>query len=45
MKEEEFDEELIDLETEESYINEEELLDEDEIDAITEAFLRGYKAA
>lgn len=44
MKDAEDTEELIDLE-QESFIDEQELLEEDEIDAITEAFLRGYKAA
>ena len=41
---EEFYEEMIDLE-EQSFIDEEALLEEDEIDAIAEAFFRGYKAA
>ena len=48
MKEADFEEEMIDMidiEEDESFVNEEELLEEDEIDAITEAFLRGYKAA
>ncbi|HIH39608.1 TPA: hypothetical protein HA219_02735 [Candidatus Woesearchaeota archaeon] len=48
MKDADFEEEMIDMidiEEDESFVNEEELLEEDEIDAITEAFLRGYKAA
>lgn len=42
---EDIEEDLIDLENKEMFIDEDELLEEDEIDAITEAFLRGYKAA
>ncbi len=45
MKDVDFEEEMIDLEEEQSFIDEEMLLEEDEIDAIDEAFLRGYKAA
>ncbi|MEK6886396.1 MAG: hypothetical protein AABW88_01045 [Nanoarchaeota archaeon] len=41
---EEFDEGMIDL-IDESFIDEEVLLEEEEINAIDEAFLRGYKAA
>jgi hypothetical protein len=46
MKAIDYEDEMIDIEQDEGfYLNEEELLENDEIDAVSEAFIRGYKAA